>query len=79
MQSKIEGVLSAASQTIESFRNLDGGFSLIPDPEYPVNALQIRDLEVLSETMLVPGFCQLHLLAVPSLLGGICTKQNLCY
>jgi len=77
--SRLKAVLGAASQPIELFRNLDEDFSLIPDPEYPVNALRIRDLEVLSDPMLVPGFCQLHLLAVPGLLGGICTKQNLCY
>jgi hypothetical protein len=73
---RLKAVLGAASQTIESFRNLDGEFSLVPNPEYPVNALRIRDLMLFGPTSSW-RFYQLHLLAVPGLLGGLCTKQNL--
>ena len=74
---RLKAVLGTASQTIKSVRNLDGEFSLIPDPEYPVNALRIRDLEVLSDSIHDFEHYHPHLLAVPGVLGGICTKQNL--
>jgi hypothetical protein len=73
---RLRAVLGAASQTIESFRNLDGDSSLIPDPEYPVNALRIRDLEAF-DPWYGHEHDHPHLLAVPGLLGGICTQQNL--
>jgi hypothetical protein len=73
---RLRAVLGAASQTIESFRNLDGDSSLIPDPEYPVNALRIRDLEAFDPRH-DQQHDQPHLLAVPGLFGGNCTKQNL--
>jgi hypothetical protein len=74
---RLKAVLGAASQTIESFRNPDGKFSLIADPEYPVNALRIRDLEVVFDPMRDGELYQPHLLAVPGLFRRICTKQNL--
>lgn len=75
---RLKAVLGAASQTKESFRNLDGEFSLIPDLEYPVNALRIRDLEVLGlGSLYYEELYQPHLLAVPGSSGGICTSQIL--
>jgi hypothetical protein len=74
---RLKAVLGAASQTIEPFRNPDGEFSLVPDPEYPVNALQIRNLEVFEPTYYILELDQPHLLAVPGSSGGICTSQIL--